>query len=147
MQVGKIIAAFIVVLMSVTANAQTPASVLAAFKAKYPDVKDVKWSATDKKAYEADFESGATAYTATFTDDGKWVQTESGIENDDLPPAVKAKLAKEFDGYLITDAELVDTNDNGRLYNVHIERGEEALVLLLNEDGKILKRGKDDDEG
>jgi hypothetical protein len=144
----------VLLISSVVAEAQpsstkveVPAAVSQAFKSKYPAAKNITWSQADAKAYDADFESDGTAYTASFFQDGKWLQTESGIESDDLPQTVQDKLSKQFNGYLVTDAELIDHRDKGRLYNVHLERGEETVVLTFNEDGKVIEREKDDDEG
>lgn len=148
MTIQRIFFAFAFVLYSIlTSQAQTPASVAAAFKEKYKDVKNVKWNAGDNNTYEADFESDSIAYTATFTDDGKWIQTESSIDSEDLPQVIKDALSKQYDSYLVSDAELIDSNDQGRMYSVHIERGDETTMVLLNEDGKIIKNEKLDDEG
>ncbi len=82
-----------------------------------------------------------------FAEDGKWLSTESDLENEDLPEVIKSSLSKQFDGYALIDSELIDSADNGRLYKVHLERGEELLLVTLDESGNVVKREKDDDEG
>jgi hypothetical protein len=123
-----------------------PADVMNGFKSKYAETKHVTWSLGDNNNYEVDFEKDSTVYTATFNEHGKWLKTEHDVEQDDLPSAVKAAVAKKYDGYAITDAEFIDSHDQGKLYGLHIEKGEDTQILYVNDDGKIVKQEKEDNE-
>lgn len=126
---------------------QLPKNVSRGFKAKYAGIESIIWTKGETRVYEADFESGRTNYTATFSEEGKWIQTENELEIDSLPPNIKSTLDKQFEGYTIVDAELIDSAEKGRFYTAHLERGEEMLLVTMNEEGKVTKRETDDDEG
>ena len=60
-----------------TEAAAIPESVITAFKAKYPDVKDVEWEQEqkgDKTIFEGAFKINGKKTEADFDDEGKFIE-------------------------------------------------------------------------
>lgn len=119
---------FMLVLLSLftmNCNAQNvPQSVKDAFKAKFPEAKEVEWGKESDTEYEAEFELGDVDYSANFDINGKWLETEKEIAKNDLPDGVLASLARDFwyaDIHEVAEITSVD----GVLYEVEIGMGDE----------------------
>ena len=123
----------------------TPAKVIEAFKAKFPNAKSVEWEKENDTEWEAEFKLNGVEYSANFGTDGTWKETEHEIKTKDLPQAVKNTLDTEFKGYEIEDAEMVETPSfNG--YEVEIEKGEETMEVVLDKSGKVIKKKVEEEE-
>src|SRR6476619_1919308 len=67
---------------------KVPAEVTDAFKAKYPDAKNVEWK--DKvTSFQADFKLNDAEMTTDFSPKGEWQETAKKMDYDALPGAVK----------------------------------------------------------
>ena len=145
----------IAVTLATTAHAQkisadkVPAAVNAAFKAKFANAEKVKWEMEDKKDFEANFNTGAVEQSATFTPEGKWIETETEIKSSDLPQAVQQTVAKQFAGYKTKEASKVENEKNGNFYEVEVEKGKEVIEVALSATGEVLSKkaeGKDKED-
>ena len=67
---------------------KVPASVRDAFKAKFPGLNKVEWKLKSDKNYEAEFKLKDVAVAAKFDDKGRWLETETAIEQSALPKEV-----------------------------------------------------------
>lgn len=112
-------------LLTLNCNAQNvPKSVKDAFKAKFPEAKDVEWGKESDTEYEAEFEIGEVDYSANFDMNGKWLETEKEIAKNDLSDGVLASLARDFwDSDIHEVAEI--TSADGILYEVELRVDEE----------------------
>ena len=81
-----------------------PAAVQAAFKAKFPTVQKAKWDLENEGEWEAEFKSGGKEMSANFKTDGAWMETETELEESNLPQAVKDAIAAQFAGYKAEEA-------------------------------------------
>jgi hypothetical protein len=127
---------------------QVPATVREAFRSKFPAVSGVEWKLKEDKNYEAEFKLKDVEVAAKFNDKGKWLETETAIEQSALPKKVRATISKNYKAYKIIETQKVEFASNKPiLFEVHLENAEEILKVQLQGSGAIesksSKRKKD----
>lgn len=87
--------------------------------------------------YEVECNQGTRHRDVTFAPDGTLVVVEESIDVKELPPAVRATLAKEK-GKL----ELAEKLIRGHVieYEFHMRDGEKEFEVVTGANGKVLKR-------
>ena len=123
-----------------------PASVLKAFQAKFPAAKKTDWSMEGKTEYEAKFSVNGQQMSANFLANGEWKETEWRISRNKLPQSVLNTLKSQFKNYDFDKAEVSDTPEKGKVYEVKLEKEKSAIEIVINENGKVLKREKSGEE-
>jgi len=128
-------------------KSNVPEKVKSAFSQKFPTAKKVKWDKENENEWEAEFKMNGEEYSANFTSDGIWKETEHEIEKSDISTAVKQTLDKEFAGYDIEEVEVSETMD-GKVYEFAMEKGETEMEVAISPDGKVVKKEvkKEDEE-
>jgi len=112
-----------------------------AFKAKYPNVKKVKWNKDSNGNQEAEFELNDEKYRADFTPTGNWIETENSIKYKHLPKAVQDAIEREYDKDDIEEIEQVNHYQKGIFYDVEFDpKGEKKFDIEYNALGKIIGR-------
>ncbi|HEX5003313.1 MAG TPA: PepSY-like domain-containing protein [Bacteroidia bacterium] len=111
-----------------------PQAVKDAFTQKFPAARDVKWGKENKNEWEAEFVSNGTKTSVNFSNDGKWVETETEIAVSELPAAVKAAIEKEHNGYSITEADRIE-RATGILYEVDLKSGMKKKEVHYSAEG------------
>ncbi|MDD3624004.1 MAG: PepSY-like domain-containing protein [Proteiniphilum sp.] len=127
---------------SFTACAQkntAPEKVLNAFTQKFPTAQKVKWDKENETEWEAEFKLMGEEYSANFTADGQWLETEYEIEKADIPANVKQTLDNEFAGYKIEEAEISETA-KGKVYEFALEKGKTEMEVAISPDGQVVKK-------
>lgn len=119
-------------------EAQAPEIVLAAFAEKFADVKTVKWEQESQTLWEAEFKMKGADYTAIFDYNGQWLETEHNIKKSEIPENLKAAISKDYAGYKIEKAEMVES-PAGTGYEIELEKGEEEVTLMVDTKGVISK--------
>ncbi len=115
-----------------------PETVKTAFAKKFPSVKKVDWEKESNSEWEAEFKMNRIEYSANFTTDGKWLETEHEISKNEIPQKIKVALDTEFKSYKIEEAEISETAA-GSVYEFELEKGEKTLEVVFNLDGNKLK--------
>ncbi|NOX46151.1 MAG: hypothetical protein GXO89_04145 [Chlorobi bacterium] len=137
---------------SLNACAQTgkevPAKVKATFSQKFPDAKKIKWDKENDNEWEAEFKMNGNEYSANFSSDGTWKETEHEIEKAEIPPMVQGTLDSKFAGYDIEEAEVSETPE-GKVFEIQMEKDESDMEVAIAPDGSIVKKEgkKEHDEG
>jgi hypothetical protein len=127
---------------------KVPANVREAFQAKFPGVRKVEWKLKSDKNYEAEFKQKGVEVAAKFDDKGKWLETETAIEQSSLPKAVRATIAKEYKGYKIIETQKVErAGDKPILFEVHLENAAEVLKVQLQGNGTIASKSAKQKKG
>ena len=119
---------------------KVPAEVTEAFKAKYPDTKNVEWK--DKlTAFQVDYEMAGIKYESKFSNKGEWQQTEKDISRDALPAEVKDGYSKsKYTDWELKTVSWVESRDDGVQYRLFIRKsGVEKKYLYFDKDGKLIK--------
>ena len=132
------------ILISISASGQTakvPAKVKTAFEAKFPGAQNVKWGKESSKEWEAEFKMNAKSYSANYTINGVWMESEYEISANEIPAAVTTTLEKEFPGYKLIVSEVSETA-KGKVYEFDIKTGNTKKEVAVNPDGTLVKKGK-----
>ncbi len=115
-----------------------PEEVLKAFEEKYPNAEKVVWSIDRNARHEAGFMQDGTHFRADFEADGNWVETEISVKWDDLPEATKAAFKDEDKKKDIVEIEFVDSNKEGRFYDIEYKTDGHKQDIRITPDGKVL---------
>jgi uncharacterized membrane protein YkoI len=138
--VNLIVIAFAIISKSACAQNNTPPeNVVKAFTQKFSDAKSVKWDKENETEWEAGFKLNGEEYSANFSTDGVWKETEHEIEKSAIPAPVKQTLDSEFAGYKIEEAEISETAE-GSVYEFELENGETEMEVAISPDGKVVKK-------
>jgi uncharacterized membrane protein YkoI len=71
-----------------------------------------------------------------------WIGSTSTIDSTMLPDAVKNTIKKSYSGYTIKSID--EENDKNRMaYEIKLEKGTANVVLLVDKNGKVLKKKED----
>ena len=135
--------------ISFTACSQSkvPEAVKTAFNKKFPAAKEVEWGMEGKTEWEAEFELNEKDMSANFDLQGNWKETETDLENSDIPSVVMQVLNTKFPGYKVKDAAYTET-PTFSAYEMVIKKGESKKEVVINKTGKILsiKKGGEEDD-
>jgi Putative beta-lactamase-inhibitor-like, PepSY-like len=122
-----------------------PSAVLKAVKRRFPKaeieraVKEVKGGAT---TYEVELEINDRSVDVSLKEDGTILELEREVPIDELPKAVKKKLAAKYPNAKIEKAEEVTKGEDGPVrYEVAI-----STEVVLTEEGKIVQVKEEEDE-
>ncbi|MCB0649901.1 MAG: PepSY-like domain-containing protein [Saprospiraceae bacterium] len=131
---------------SACAQKNIPNAVKAAFAEKFPGATSIKWEKEDGE-FEAEFKWQQSEYSANYSMDGKWMETEKSIDKKDLPEAVTATLADQFKDYKIKEANLLSNPEMEVAYEVELKSGLKTIEVLLDASGKVIKKEKEEQDG
>lgn len=146
METKKLLYLVFAVFISTSAIAQNiekdkiPATVLNAFKSKFPAADNVKWEMENARDYEATFKTNGNEQSAVFDANGAWLETETEIKENELPANVKASFAKEFNSYKIKETEKVEKNDGTTCYEIKLTNGKETIEVLFADNGEVKEK-------
>lgn len=122
-------------------QAQVPSVVLNAFKKDFPKAKDIEWELKGE-LYQVDFEIGFADHEVTLDNTGKLVKHKQEIKQAELPQAVATVIAKDFNGYRVSD--ISKTIDNAvTTYKLDLKKGQEEWEVTFDETGNILHKKAD----
>jgi len=119
---------------------KVPVLVSRAFISKFPASNQQSWSMEGKGTYEVDFFNGNKKQSATYEEDGTWLQTETEIKFSQLPHPVSAAFNKQFGDFTIQETTEVETADKGTLYELVINKGKEGYEVQFSAKGELLKK-------
>ncbi len=120
--------------------AQVPAAVVAGFNRQFPQAREVKWE-KEGEQYEAGFEQGKQELSALLDASGKLVETETEINVDQLPAAVRATLARQYKGIKIKEAAKIVAADTGAVtYEAEIAQSGKTVDVLFDAEGREVKK-------
>jgi len=115
-----------------------PETVKAAFTKQFPKAENAKWEMEDKTDYEVNFKQTGQKMSSKYSAQGKWMETEQGITEADLPEPVRKAIAASYADHKVEGAEKAETPE-GTVYEVDLEKGEHEMEVVFNADGKVLK--------
>lgn len=118
---------------------KVPATVMNTFRKKFPAAQNVSWGMKNKTEYEAEFTVKGQKMSANILNDGTWKETEWQLLESKLPQGIKNTLKSKFRGYDFEKAEVSDTPEKGKVYEVLLEKDESKVVVILKENGQVIK--------
>jgi hypothetical protein len=120
---------------------KVPANVRNTFRSKFSEVSKVEWKLKSDKYYEAEFKLKDVEVAAKFDPKGKWLETESAIEQSDLPKDVLAAISKDYKGFKIIETQKVErAGKKPILFEIHLEDAKEILKVQFEGNGTIASK-------
>jgi len=132
-------------MFSFCSGQKVPQEVTDAFSQKFPTAKSVKWDKESDTEWEAEFEMNQMEYSANFSDDGTWKETEHEVTEQDLPASVKKALSVNFPEFKTEEMEMSETAE-GTVYEFKIEKDETDMEVSIDASGKVTKQEMNDEE-
>jgi len=130
---------FIVCAFAEEKNVTIPEGVKKVFTAQYPNATKVEWSLEKAGEYEAEFKINKAEMSVVYDAVGNLLETETEIEESELPQAIKAKLAKDFEGYKIDEIEKSDAK-GVTTFEMEAKKEKKEFGLVFDNNGKLLKQ-------
>jgi len=139
-----------------TTSIVAPEPIQTSFRQKYPDVRDVTWSryepvttfdwewagwpALDTSDYVARFNWNNSDYWAWYDSEYNWIGSVATISDfNSLPASVNSRISADYKGYTIESVDLENDKDKNA-YEIDLVQGDDKVTLLLDENGRILKK-------
>ena len=118
-------------------NIPIPDHVTSAFIEKFPGVDNVTWE-KEFNNYRAEFTQKNRTMTALFTDDGRWIETATYINETDLPEKTIDEIDWYYKNGLIISSRKGKDYKSTNFYRVTVETGEAFYFLKVDEEGDII---------
>jgi hypothetical protein len=118
-----------------------PAIVTAAFNQKYAGATGVEWGSEEANEWEAEFTLDGKKMSACFDSTAKWTTSETVISEKELPAPVVKALNTQFQGYGWNLIEIYESPEM-KGFELGIKKGESAVEVIFDKDGKILKKSE-----
>jgi hypothetical protein len=116
-----------------------PRAALAELQRQYPEAEAVEWTQYDRQYVAGFFDLAASrAAEMTFDRRGRWMQTLTNLDLQDLPPVVTVYLREEFEDYYAT-AYLLRFPDRSE-YGLTVDTPTHIYTLSFNRAGQLLER-------
>lgn len=115
-----------------------PKAVKESFEAKYAMATNVSWD-KESMGWEANFELNEKKCAAVFDETGTWLETDTEIPVNFLPPVVATAVKDKFDNANIETANKIERAGEGVQYSAKINHSGRTKEVLLSENGNLLK--------
>jgi hypothetical protein len=93
---------------------KVPASVRESCQSKFQGVRKVEWKLKSDQNYEAEFKLKGVEVAAKFDPKGKWLETETTIEQSELTKDIRATISRDYKDYKIIETQKVERADDKR---------------------------------
>ena len=122
---------------------QVPATVMASFNKEFSKAVHVEWDLKGTQ-YKVEFGTGQPSHDheAWYDANGKQLKHKEKITASDLPAAVSAVIAKDFDGYRVEDVKHI-TQDGSETYSLELKKLKEEWKVTYDAQGKQLEKRRD----
>lgn len=114
---------------------EVPKAVIDSFNKNFNGVKVEGWEKEKDGVYEAEFDLNKVETSATFSVDGKLLETETEIAVSALPKTVTEYLTKNYAGKKIKEAAKIVDAEGKIKYEAEIDKKD----LLFDELGNFIK--------
>ncbi|MFI5144407.1 MAG: PepSY-like domain-containing protein [Ignavibacteria bacterium] len=113
---------------------KVPQAVKDAFYTKFPNTENVRWGLEDAE-YEAEFKLNNVNTSASYSEDGTWLETETEIDATSLPQAVIDAVNRDYNSATIYGASRIEKSDKSILYEADIKVKSKKKEVLYDEKG------------
>jgi len=125
-------------IISCTSVKDLPIAVNEAFARKFSNADNLKWEKENDDEWEAEFKLDGEEYSANFTNDGQWLETEHEVEQGKVPQNIKAVLTDKYPDFKLKETEISETAE-GKFYEFELKTNGTLLEVAIDETGKIVK--------
>lgn len=103
---------------------------------EYPNARIVEMD-SERGRMEVDIIHDNKSKELLFSAEGEWISTSWDVRIADVPELVKSAALAKYPGYVIDDAEYVET-PAGDYYLIEMEKGEAEVPVKVTEEGTVL---------
>ena len=114
-------------------------AVIDAFENKFPHATKVKWDKENEIEYEAEFIINDVEYSANFTEEGIWLETEKEINYDALPESVKKSFRATYKIEKVKEVAEIETAIGMVKYEIEFKKGLKTIEVLYPKEGKLIE--------
>ena len=121
------------------AQGKTTKEVEIAFNSKFPNAVKVKWEKENEHEYEANFILNGIKFSANFSNNGAWLETESPMAFEKLPQKVQTNFKRDHNGLKIKAVDKIEASNGQVKYEIEVRKGLTTIDYVYNSDGKLFK--------
>jgi hypothetical protein len=118
------------------AQTKVPNAVENNFRQKFPHASAVKWEKESKSEYEATFTNEGKKCSASFSPDGKWMETETEISA--APANITEAFHKAFPGATISHTYHIESDQKPAYYELEYVLRGKTKETKIGADGKLM---------
>lgn len=119
---------------------KTPEKVQETFKKLYPHVQNVKWSKENKTEFEAEFKDDGKTTSVVIDKEGKLIETEIDITVSELPKGAVEYVAKNSQGWKITEAAKIVDAKGTVTFEAQVSKGKKNKDIIFTKEGNRLDK-------
>ena len=114
---------------------------------KFPKANKVSWEKENEDEWEAEFKMDGKEFSANFNENGDLLETESEIENNEVPSRISQVMAEKYAEAKIKKVFKVERKD-GIFYEYEFKLNGNTREVLFDSSGNVVKNqtSEDDDE-
>lgn len=118
---------------------EVPKAVVSSFHSNFKNATAKEWE-KEGNNYEAEFDWNKVETSASFSAEGKLMETEHEIKVSELPKAVSDYVTKNYAGSKIEEASKITTPDGVVTYEAEVKKGKEEMDLMFDSTGAFIKK-------
>ena len=122
-------------------DSEVPKAVVESFNKHFKGVEAENWDKEKDGTYEAEFDLNKVETSATFSENGKLLETETEIPVKALPKSVTDYISKNYPNHKIAEAAKIIDDKGDVMYEAEAKKGKEEFDLLFDAKGIFLKKG------
>lgn len=126
-----------------------PEAAIKAFASKFSEAKKAKWSLEKSGEYEVEFILAGAECSAVYDGKGNLVESETELEEKDLPASIRDYIAKDYSGFMLGEISKTVNGKGVQTFEVEVSKNKQSLELVFDANGKFLKKteekGNDED--
>ncbi|MGB7786043.1 MAG: PepSY-like domain-containing protein [Salinimicrobium sp.] len=116
-----------------------------AFEQKFPNARSVSWEKEHDGEWEAEFKLDGKKYSANFKENGTWLETESEIQENEVPAVVSGAMKAEFPAAKVNEVYKVERQD-GISYEYEIKLNGKKQEVIFDSSGTMQKKKAEENE-
>ncbi|MDB4582298.1 PepSY-like domain-containing protein [Draconibacterium sp.] len=142
----KLIFIIAVLAFALFACTQTPPQKVAnSFAQKFPNVTKVHWEQEEENEWEAEFKMNKKEMSATYDNEGTWLETKVEMNKKELPAVVANVIKEKYSDYKVDEAVEIETPDF-KGYEIALEQKEKEIELLITSTGEVTVKMEDEED-
>jgi hypothetical protein len=107
-------------------------------ESKFGKDSKAKWELSADKSYIANLTISGHPVKAYFSENGKWIKTETEFLSSELPSVIVKTVLGAYKGFTISKSLLIDENGKESVYRLSLKRGGRITEVELSTGGVIL---------
>jgi hypothetical protein len=113
-----------------------PEAMMKAFESKFAHIEKISWAKENVNEYEAEFTLNGLNYSANFSINGEWLETESPVSFDKLPQEVQKSFSTAHKVNEIKTVSKIETSQGSVKYEIEIKKVVGTSELFYTADGE-----------